>query len=272
MQNVERAEANLGLANGRIPPTWSVENDKAYPLRLFAEDLRLWQAATDIDAARCGPAVVLRITGAARTLLREVPVATLANGQLVPDPNQPGQMMLISGVEALIRILERRYGALDQETQVFTVSELMTFQRGHHESTDEMIARFDVILFKANAIAGVAYPPVIRAWVILTHLRIPRSAWPALLAPTLGMLPVNEDEYNNMIAYVRRNGHLHEARHADPARTIGQPYFADAAWQEPSASWPAQEPQNWPSSSYPAFMNDMSPATTAPSSLSLIHI
>ena len=74
MQAAQQAEANLGLANGRIPPTWSIENDKNYPLRIFVEDLRLWGAATDIDVARRGPAVVLRITGAARALLREMPV------------------------------------------------------------------------------------------------------------------------------------------------------------------------------------------------------
>ena len=33
MMQAERDEANLGLANSRIPPTWSVERDKVYPLR-----------------------------------------------------------------------------------------------------------------------------------------------------------------------------------------------------------------------------------------------
>jgi hypothetical protein len=30
---------NLGMANSKIPPSWSVENDKANPLRYYERDL-----------------------------------------------------------------------------------------------------------------------------------------------------------------------------------------------------------------------------------------
>ena len=83
--NAENAEMNLGLANGRVPPSWSVEQDKRYPLRHYIQDLTLWAAATDIDAPRRGPAAALRLTGAARSIIREMPPHLLQAGQVVDD-------------------------------------------------------------------------------------------------------------------------------------------------------------------------------------------
>ena len=132
MQAAEQAEHNLGLANGRVPPAWSVENDRKYTLRNYSIDLAMWAAATDIDAARRGPAAALRITGAARLVLREMPIAQLSLGITIVDGN--GNNVQLSGLETMVRVLERRYGELDQETQVYAVSELMTFHRNAHET------------------------------------------------------------------------------------------------------------------------------------------
>ena len=225
MQAAEQAEANLGLANGRVPPTWSLERDKYYPLRTYIQDLEMWSAATDMQEERMAPAVVLRLTGAARNIVREVPVDLLRDGQDFIDAN--GQQAHRTGLQVLVRLLQQRYGALPQEQQIFAVSELMTFHRLHHETTDEMIARWDVVMFRAIEQGGVvAFNPVIRAWIILTHLRIPRHLWPTILAPTQGLLPQTEAEYVAMIAYVRRNSHLHEV-HGDRSKTLQQPYFLE---------------------------------------------
>ena len=171
MQAAEQAEANLGLANGRVPPTWSLERDKSYPLRTYIQDLEIWSAATDLQAERMAPAVVLRLTGAARNIVREIPVDLLRDGQDYFDAG--GNQLHRSGMQVLVRVLQQRYGALPQEQQIFAVSELMTFHRSHHETTDEMLARWDVIMFRAIEQGGVqAFNPVIRAWIILTHLKI----------------------------------------------------------------------------------------------------
>ena len=227
MQAAEQAEANLGLANGRVPPTWSLERDKFYPLRTYIQDLELWSAATDLQIERMAPAVVLRLTGAARNIAREIPVELLRDGQdfINPDGNQARR----SGMQVLVRVLQQRYRALPQEQQIFAVSELMTFHRLHHETTDEMLARWDVVMFRAVEQGGVqAFNPVIRAWIILTHLKIPRNLWPTILAPTQGLLPTTEAEYVAMIAYVRRNSHLHEV-FGDRAKTLQQPYFVESS-------------------------------------------
>ena len=189
IQGREHAEANLALANGKVPPSWCVESDSTYPLRHYCDDLRLWTCATDLAEERRAPAAVLRLTGSARAILREMPTDLLQNGQQYNDGQ--GNALRRTGIEVLIRTLEARYGALDQETQVFSVSELMMFSRHPSETTDALIARFDTVHFRAQNAAGIGFPPVIRAWVILTHLGIPRTAWSTLLAPTQGLLPVD---------------------------------------------------------------------------------
>ena len=123
MMQAEVADANLGLANSRIPLTWSLENDRKYPLRYYRHDLEVWAAATDMQADRQGPAASMRITGAARTIVREIPIAQLQNGRVIIVN---GAQVQLNGLGALLHVLERRYGATDQETQIHSISELTT--------------------------------------------------------------------------------------------------------------------------------------------------
>ena len=245
MLAAEQAEHNIGLANARVPPTWNVEGDRKYPLRAYIQDLQMWAAATDMAEGRQGPACVLRLTGAARLIMREIPADLMANGQDITD--LMGQIIgHRTGLEVFVRILQQRYGALDQETQIFNVSELMTFSRKQQETTDEMFARFDVVMFRAqDGGQGVApFLPPIRAWILLTHLKVPRQAWPVLLAPTLGMLPIDEAQYTALVAYVRRNGHLYE-QSGDRMKSLQQPYFTNDAHQNTQQSQPAYHTSSW---------------------------
>ena len=136
-------------------------------------------------------------------------------------------MIPLSGLGMLIRTLERRFGATQEETQVHSISELMQFSRQTAESTDEVIARFDVLVHRADIVGGVQFGPQLKAWLLLTHLRIPRSAWMVLLAPTNGLLPQDQAEYTAFQQYVRRNGHLHDQNHGDRQKSIAQPYFVE---------------------------------------------
>ena len=212
-----------GMASSKVPPTWSVENDRRYPLRYYRQDLELWSASSELDEHRKGPTALLRITGAARTILREMPIQLLQNGQQIVDDY--GQQQRITGLECLLRALERRYGALAEEVQIHAISELMNFQRYSGETTDECLARFDVLLHRGNDVAGVVFAPPIRAWLTLTHLRIPRPAWTYLLVPTEGRLPTTEQEFTDFRQYVRRNGHLHDTFRGDSQKSIAQPFF-----------------------------------------------
>ena len=226
MMQADIAEANLGLANSRIPPTWCVERDKIYPLRFYRTDLEVWAASTDLEVARQGPAASMRITGVARHIVREIPVATLQHGAVVNINGNPVQM---SGLGMLLRILERRYGATEEETQIHAISELMHFSRIPGETTDMCMARFDIAMHRANNFGGVIFAPQLKAWLLLSHLRIPRSGWMVLLSATNGLLPADDEEYTAFTLYIRRNGHLHDTGHGDVQKSIAQPYFVQEA-------------------------------------------
>ena len=153
----EQADLNLGLANGKVPPSWSVEQDRQYSLKNYEKDLMLWSAVTDLQQHQMGPAAALRITGCARDLIREMPLATLQQGQQIQDPQ--GNNIIISGVQALLRVLQRRYGATDEEQQISSISELMRAARLSNESTDAFLTRFDILLYKAANTGGLQFAP-----------------------------------------------------------------------------------------------------------------
>ena len=242
MQAADQAELNLGLATARVPPSWCSENDRNYPLRTWMRDVELWAAATDVPVARQAPAILIRLTGAVRNLMREIPIDILTQGQNYVD--EFGNQAHRTGVEALLRILTNRYGALPQETQIFLVSELMQFHRHQKESTDEMLSRWDIVMMKAVDGGGIVdFVPPIRSWIILSHLRIPRTAWPQLLLPTRGMLPVTDDEYREMITYIRRNSHLYEYS-GDRSKSLQQPYFVSEV-ESNYSSWPVDDTNSW---------------------------
>ena len=126
----------------------------------------------------------MRITGAARELLREMPVHVLQQGMNVPDPNNPQGQVAVTGLGMLIRTLERRYGSSEEEIVIHTISELMRFHRNHNESTDSLLARWEIALFRANNIGGVDFGPQLRTWLLLNHLNVPVAQWSTYLQHT----------------------------------------------------------------------------------------
>ena len=220
-------------ANSRIPPSWGPEHERSYPYRFYEADVQLLSSATDIEQQRQGATVVLRLTGAARNLCREMPTGVLANGRQDRDlaTGQPmfdqvtGLPIMLTGVEVILSALRARYGQLPQEVQISSVSDLMVFCRAAHEDTDQVMARFEVTLHRAQNLGGVALSEPIKAWMLMTHLRLPRDKWPTMLAPFNGRLPINDPEYIQFLAYLRRNGHLFDSKFSDAGKTIMQPYF-----------------------------------------------
>ena len=70
------------MVNSKTPPSWSPEFEANYPLWVYAQDLILWSAATEVPQARQGPVAALQLGGMARVLGLEMNVAELANGRL----------------------------------------------------------------------------------------------------------------------------------------------------------------------------------------------
>ena len=192
--------------NSKVPPSWSPERDRQYPLRTWTQDVRLWALGTDIDPLKQGPVVAARIAGTAKELIRELDPNILAHGAAFPDEN--GNIVQFTGLEALVRALSRRYAPLAQELEVFCIAEILQFQRKPGEDTDGVISRFELTRTKAVNGAGFDMSWIGFSFLLLTILGIQRTSWPLILAPTLGRLPNTAQQYQEFCEYVRRHGHL----------------------------------------------------------------
>ena len=195
-------------ASSKVPPAWSPERDKFYPLRIWVQDLRLWSRATDIDEDKKGPCAAQRVGGSARELVRELDVDILANGMLLA--NAQGIPVQTSGLECLIRAISRRYAPLEQELEIHCISEILMFKRAPGEDTDGVVSRFEIVRERALAGAGFDMSWIGFSFLLLTVLGISKAQWPLLLAPTQSALPRTQQEYQAFINYIRRQGHLYD--------------------------------------------------------------
>jgi len=143
MAGREARDAQYLAATGmnlKTPPAWDTSLDKQYPLRIWMSDMLLWDGATEVDVQRRGPAVVMRLSGVAREIAREIDPGTLSQGRAIFDA-QGQQVGYESGVEALVSLLRRRFHPLEREIQVSALSEVFQFTWQDREGMDDVLAR-----------------------------------------------------------------------------------------------------------------------------------
>ena len=245
---------HLAMTNSKVPPSWTPERDRQYPLRTWTQDIRLWAMGTDVDVQRQGPVVAMRIGGTARELVRELDVQVLAQGMMLADAN--GQLVQTTGLECLIRALHRRYAPLSQELEIHCLSEILLFRRHPGEDTDAVISRFELARDKALAGAGFDMSWVGFAFLLMSILGIHKTQWPLLLAPTQGALPNTEAQYQTFINYIRRQGHLTDKGvdsvknmnfYTGPEQQVesyaAMPYQLASTWEQPEQSYAWTEPE-----------------------------
>jgi hypothetical protein len=256
---------NLGLVSAKIPPAWSPERDRHYPLRTWVLDLRLWARGTDVDNQRMGPVAAMRVGGSAREFIRELDTNVLANGMMLADAN--GNQAMTTGLECLIRALQRRYGPLQQELEVHVLTEILGFRRQAGEDTDSCIGRYEIARDRALQGANFDMSWVGFAFLLLTALHVPKQSWPILLSPTQGNLPQDQPQYNAFVMYLRRSGHMTD-RQVDPVKNMN--YFAQEEQADSQQTYvgftgsPQWTPQTWNTASY--FDTEQSEVESEPSS------
>eukprot|EP00959_Pyramimonas_sp_CCMP1952_P087537 1831548-Pyramimonas_sp.AAC.1 len=198
------------MANAKTPPSWSPELEASYPLWVYAQDLILWSAATEVPIARQGPAAVLQLGGMARVLGREMNVDELSNGRQEWDYTQQ-QMLHVTGITILLRNLLRRFGELDEEQSIRLLSQLLGFSRMQGESIDQALSRFDITVYRAtNLLQNFALGPQGLAWILLRALKVAPVMWSQLLIPLNGQLPTTEDQMNILKRHIRQQAHILE--------------------------------------------------------------
>jgi hypothetical protein len=214
----------FGHCTNKAPPKWNPDYERDYPFERWVQDVSLWAlGATELDDDKIGPAVALALGGSARSVAREMEIATLRNGRF----DQAAQRAF-TGLECLLENLERQFGLLPQEQQISAISEYLNFKRKTNESTDETITRNEMARVRARQRGQFHISPSGAAWILLNTMHIPLERWPILLAPSQGNLPHTEPEYHQFLQYLRRNGHLYDRGQGNPQKTVNQPFFTTA--------------------------------------------
>ena len=190
----------------KVPPSWD-PSDRDKNFREYVQDLMMWCMATDLEPERQGPAVALQLRGVAKMMIREIEPHRIQRGevQLVN-----GQQQHISGVMLIIMLLGRKYAPLEVETSTQAMMDFMSFTAPSHESIDNTLARFDVILYRARQRGGLGINPAGAAFSLMRALRLSADQWDRLLAPFGGVCPQDEQGLYALMERLRRMGHLHE--------------------------------------------------------------
>ena len=193
---------------GRTPPSWDPASSN-YSFRDWQADLRLWMEVTPLQAQQMGPAVALALGGLAKQMAKEIPIDTLRDG-MVMDIGDGNGMVLHPGIPVRLRALARRFHPLNVEERIRAIMSMVAFRRQPGEQIDTFLDRFDLLRHRAQSIGSVNIGGTGFAWMILNALHIHPAQWALILSPTGGSLPANEDQLSEMIAFVKRQGHLFE--------------------------------------------------------------
>ncbi|CAK0849928.1 unnamed protein product [Prorocentrum cordatum] len=111
------------LGSLKVPPAWSPEQDNAYPFRFWLTDVTTWAAAAarDVKPEQPGPAVALRLGGAAHSLTSFAP--------------------------------------LGEESELRATQNWLGFTRRGPENIDQTLSRFEVVRRRAATLGNFAMGP-----------------------------------------------------------------------------------------------------------------
>ena len=112
----------------KVPPAWSPDQARSYPFRFWLQDVTMWAAAAarEVLPEQRGPAVALRLGGAARQLVREIPPDRLRDGAIA-DPGDGGGARQLSGLQLLLLVLSKSFAPLGEESALRSISDLLNF-------------------------------------------------------------------------------------------------------------------------------------------------
>ena len=189
--------------NNRVPPSWNPENDHNYSFRAYMTDVSLWIMLTDLQPHQQCAALISRLGGAAREMGRMITPPEIMQGGMRNG-------VQLDPVTYLLAALQDRFAALDEETRLSSMTELMAFHRHSGESVNALLSRYEIVRQRAAtegqfvmSVEGCALQ-ILRACNINPHQII------LLLHPFGGRMPNNEAEFSQLCTALRRQGHIME--------------------------------------------------------------
>ena len=108
--------------NYRIPPAWSPETENSYSFRAYLTDISLWTLLTDLQPHQQCVAIIMRLGGAAKEMARMMTPNEMVNGGMRNG-------ILVDPVTYLLGALHARFSALEEESRLTTMTEMLSFIR-----------------------------------------------------------------------------------------------------------------------------------------------
>ena len=164
----------------------------------------MWNPSTELRQEQRAPAVVQRLGGAARELLREVDIVELAHGR-----HDPNTRACDTGMEVLKRGLAGRFGQFPVEASTRIIIDMITFERRGSENVDEALSRFVTLRAQVRLqAAGFELPTPVTAWLLWEAMRIPRPVWPPVLQPWNNRMPQDDAGLRALMDSIRSQGQI----------------------------------------------------------------
>ena len=90
----------------RIPLARAPETEQHYSFRAWCQDLQLWLLLTDLQPAQQAAAIVMRLGGAARELVRSITPDEMLNGGLINGVQVDPITYIVAGLQQRFAMLE----------------------------------------------------------------------------------------------------------------------------------------------------------------------
>ncbi len=119
--------------NYRIPPAWTPENEISYSFRAYMTDMSLWILLTDLQPHQHCAAIIMRLGGAAREMARMMTPQEMTLGGVRNDIAVDPVTLLLSG-------LHLRFAALEEESRLTSMTEMLSFSRRPNENISARLA------------------------------------------------------------------------------------------------------------------------------------
>ena len=191
--------------NYRIPPAWSPEQEHVYSFRAYMTDISQWIMLTDLQPHQQAAALVMRLGGSAREMARMISPQELYHGGAL----EPGGE-IVDPVTYLLGSLHARFSALEEESSLTAMTEMLAFARKPGENVNSLLARYETVRQRA-ALEGqfVMTVPGCSLQIIKACGMGPQHLF-ILLQPSQGKLPQSEPQFRELCTQLRRYGHIAE--------------------------------------------------------------
>ena len=126
------------------------------------------------------------------------------------DPNDGNGPRQLTGLQMLLLVLSKSFAPLGEESELRATQDLLGFHRKGHENIDQTLSRFEVVRRRAATLGNFNMGPQGLAWTLLNTLNCSPQEWNELLIHFRGHLPGTEQQFAELVEYIRRYGHVLE--------------------------------------------------------------